>query len=102
MGFYPGRGIIQPGTFLVVTDPVGRLLKTWLKKGLKEKQEKESDDRSRTRWNHAIKAVKTRAIGIKIDKIVSMSYLVIILGVFSTAISHYPSFASDLVKPKIH
>jgi len=83
------------GTLLTVTDPVGRLLKTWLKKGLKEKQEKE-DEKSKYLWDYAISAVRTRAIGIEIDKIVSMSYLVIILGVFSTAITHYPSFAEDL------
>lgn len=82
------------GTFLSVTDPVGRLLQRWLKRGVNEIRKKENTND--IKWEFTIKAIKTRSIGIEIDKLVSMAYLVIVLGVFSTAITNYDSFAFNL------
>ena len=83
------------GTFLTVTDPIGRLLKSNLVKGINEIRKKDNNKQSK-KWDFAVKAVKTRAIGVEIDKLVSMAYIVIVLGVFSTAISQYESFAESL------
>lgn len=83
------------GTFLAVTDPIGRLLKSNLVKGINEIRKKDDSKQSK-KWDFTVKAVKTRAIGVEIDKLVSMAYIVIVLGVFSTAISQYESFAESL------
>ena len=83
------------GTFLAVTDPVGRLLQSTLKRGihqLSEKSELEDD----VKWNFATSAIKTRAIGIEIDKFVSMFYLGLILLVFSSSVTYFPDFAENL------
>lgn len=84
------------GTFLSVTDPVGRLLKFWLRRGLDKNLKNEKNKENKLRLDYAKLAVKTRAISYEMDKIVSISYLVIIFGVFSSAISNYPSFAEKL------
>jgi len=83
------------GTFLAVTDPVGRLLKSVLKQGINQlrKKSKNKDD---VKWNFAKNAINTRAIGLEIDKFVSMFYLGLILIVFSSSVTYFPNFTEHL------
>jgi len=83
------------GTFLTATDPVGRLLKSNLKAGISQlrKKDKNPDD---VKWGFAKNAIETRAIGLEIDKFVSMFYLALILIVFSSAVTNFPEFTDNL------
>lgn len=83
------------GTFLAITDPVGRLLQSTLKRGIRQLREK-SEHEDEMKWNFATNAIKTRAIGIEIDKFVSMFYLGLILLVFSSSVTYFPDFAENL------
>lgn len=78
------------GTFLAITDPIGRLLKFWLKRNFKAKKENEGKE-------HSVNAVNTTSIGIEIDKIVSLSYLFIILAIFATVLNEFPAFTENLI-----
>jgi hypothetical protein len=83
------------GTFLAVTDPIGRLLQSTLKRGIRQLREK-SELKDDVKWNFATNAIKTRAIGIEIDKFVSMFYLGFILLVFSSSVTYFPDFSEHL------
>lgn len=83
------------GTILSVTDPIGRLLKLTLKNGINQLRQK-SRNAEDDKWYYAIKAIKTRSIGVEIDKFVSLFYLAIILLIFSSSITYFPSFSQNL------
>jgi len=48
------------GTFLAVTDPIGRLFKSNLKHGIRQLR-KESENKNDIKWDFSINAIKTRS-----------------------------------------
>lgn len=83
------------GTLLTITDPVGNIIK----KDMEKKFGKSSDSLKNsilTEKDYNISAIKTRAIGIEVDKLVSIVYFTIVTLLFAIAISN-PTFAEKFI-----
>lgn len=81
------------GTFLTIIDPVGRILRHALKSSFKKAKNKTQDPEIHKKLDYVIKSVKTRSIGIEIDKLVSLCYFGFVLFLFSSLIANYPQVA---------
>lgn len=81
------------GTFLAVTDPLGRLSKYILKKMI---QRRKTDSQNEILKNkQSIRAIYSRSIGVEVDKLTSLVYFVVILYLFSSFMNTNPSFAEQ-------
>lgn len=86
------------GTFLTITDPLGRLLKFWMGKDIDRIIKMPVyDSNSVIKLKSAKQAIETRAIGIEIDKFVSLGYFVIILLMYNTLLVYSESFVDNLI-----
>ena len=85
------------GTFLTIVDPLGRLFKFGLKRHFKKYQQK--GDGAKLLGEYQIRAIKTKSIGIEIDKIVGLVYFLLVIFLFGIALISSPTFALD-ISPK--
>ncbi|MGI0072742.1 MAG: hypothetical protein ACREA3_02885 [Nitrosotalea sp.] len=86
------------GTFLSITDPLGRLLKFWMKQDIDRFIKKSTmDSNSVVKLESAKQGIETRAIGIEIDKFVSVGYFVIILLMYNTLFVYSETFTENLI-----
>ncbi len=86
------------GTFLSITDPLGRLLKFSMKQDIDKFIKKvRSDSGLVITLRSAKEGIETRAIGIEIDKFVSVGYFVIILLMYNTLFVYSATFSENLV-----
>lgn len=76
------------GTFLTIIDPVGRVLRLVLRSSFKKSKKKTNDSELNRKLDHTIKALRTRSVGIEIDKLVALCYFGITLFLFSSLIAH--------------
>lgn len=85
------------GTFLTITDPLGRLLKLWMKRDIDRVIRASSDSILAEKLHSAKQAMETRAISIEIDKFVSLGYFVIILLAYNTLFVYSLTFSETLI-----
>ncbi|MGI0102700.1 MAG: hypothetical protein ACREA7_08920 [Nitrosotalea sp.] len=85
------------GTFLTITDPVGRLLKSILRHNLQKLKDCTNENTTEyTNLDYSIRAIGTRSIGIEIDKIVSLLYFAFLLSFISLCVTFSPYFDTIL------
>lgn len=87
------------GTFLTITDPLGRLFRFLLLGQIDKriKQVKEKNQFLFSKLNYGKGAIHSRAISIEIDKLVGVSYFVILLLIYNTLIVYSAGFVESLV-----
>lgn len=92
--FITGLGIAGAlGTFLTITDPVGRLLKFILRRNLQKLKDCANENTIEyLNLDYSIRAIGTRSIGIEIDKIVSLFYFAFLLSFISICVTFSPYF----------
>lgn len=79
------------GTFLVIVDPLGWIVKGYILFSAKPTFVKKQDKKNR--WDNVKSAFNTKAIDLEKDKIVSMLYFLFILIIFFVALNSYDQFA---------
>ena len=87
------------GTFLAISDPLGRLFKFQLKWIFKNRKEENQDEAHQKRIEYRVRAVGTRSIGVEVDKIVGLVYFAFVLFLFSIALLLSNTFVEN-IQPK--
>ena len=78
------------GTFLVILDPFGWIVKGYAIFAVRPDYLKKDDKKNR--WDYVKSAFNTKAMDIEKDKIVSMLYFLFVLIIFSIALNSYDQF----------
>lgn len=84
------------GTLLTITDPVGNIIKKDMEKKFGKSRSSTEKGSTLTERDYDLSAIKTRAIGIEVDKLVSIVYFTIVTLLFALAMTNY-TFAEKFV-----